>query len=352
MNLLPQMGKRQFGVAHPASHFVLGAALIGAALLLEGFMAAARGWLLCFAIVSTIPLGSLVLLMIHRLTGGAWGFALAAVLRPAALCVPIVALAFVPLALGTHLVYSWSGSGGSIAATGLYLNIPAFLARSAIALIGWSVLGLIFARGRGSQLSAALGLAFYGATISFIAVDWFLSIDPRYTSTAFAATIAIQQILAALAASALLAPRGLSRRDLGDLASFLIAALLGVVYLALMTFIVDWYGNLPVKAHWYLLRQQDGWAVAIVGCVLLALASFAMLLLPRIRASRPGMRLAGAAILMAIVLHISWSIVPAFSSQSRIVIAALLCFIALVLIAAPVVARVSFEAEEAERHAG
>jgi len=32
-----------------------------------------RGWLVAFAIWSTVPVGSMTLLMIHRLTAGAWG---------------------------------------------------------------------------------------------------------------------------------------------------------------------------------------------------------------------------------------------------------------------------------------
>lgn len=349
MNRPMQIGKRRPGLAHAAGLVALGAVLVAIAWVVEGTAAIARGWLLSFAAVSFVPLGSLVLLMIHHLTGGAWGFALAPVLRRAALCIPLVALAFVPLAIATHLVYPWSGGG--FAAIGIYLNIPAFLARSAIALIGWSIIGIVFGRGGGTPLLAALGLAFYGFAISFIAVDWFLSVDPHYTSTAFGAMIAIEQILAALATAALLAPRTLRERDLNDLASFLIAALLGAVYLALMTFIVDWYGNLPDKAHWYLLRDQGAWVIAIDGCGFLALLSFAMLLLPRIRGSHRGMRLAGAAILMGIALHVSWLIVPALASQARVVTAAALCLVAIVLIAMPLVVRLPLTPEGSERHA-
>lgn len=350
MSRLVRRAEKRPGVAHTAGPMVVGAVLIAIAWLIEGAAATARAWLLCFVLLSLIPLGSLVLLMIHRLTGGAWGCALAPVLRRAALCIPLVALAFVPLAIAAHLVYPWL-AGGS-AAIALYLNLPAFLARSVIALIGWSALAIIFARGSPTPGIAALGLVFYGLAISFIAVDWFLSVDPHYTSTAFGAMIAIEQILAALAAAAFLPPARLTRRDFDDLASFLVAALLGVVYLALMTFIVDWYGNLPDKAHWYLLRGQGGWTIVIESSAFLALLALAMLFLPQIRESRRRMRLVGAAILMAISLHLSWLIVPASASQARVVVAAVLCFVAILLVATPLVARLRFYSEEAESHAG
>jgi hypothetical protein len=338
-----------FGSAYPIAHAIVAGVLVGVALVLEGADATARAWLLCFGIVGGIPVGSVVLLMIHGLTGGRWGFALAPVLRRAALLIPGVAIAFVPVAVAARALHPWTSG---LAAAHFYLNLPAFTVRAAIALIGWSVLGVIFGRGGGTPLIAALGLAFYGLTISFVSIDWFLSIDPHYTSTAFGATIAVQQILSALATAALFAPERLRDSDLGDLAGFLIAALLGLVYLALMTFIVQWYGNLPDRAHWYLLRSQNGWGFVITGCATFALAGFAMLLLSRIRHNRAGMRLAGAVILAALVLHMSWLIIPAYALQARVIVAALLCFIAMLLLSVGFAGRTCTRLQEAAPDVG
>jgi hypothetical protein len=337
-----------FGPARAVAHVAIAGVLIIIALLLEGAEATARAWLLCLVFIAGIPVGSLVLLMIHRLTGGGWGFALAPFLRPAALCIPVLAIAFVPLAVATRALYPWTSDH---TAAHLYLNVPAFVVRGAIALIGWSVLGVIFGRNGGAALVAALGLAFYGLTISLVSIDWFLSIDPHYTSTAFGATIAIQQILTALAAAALFAPGQVRKSDLGDLSGLLMAALLGVVYLALMTFIVQWYGNLPNRAHWYLLRTQNGWAFVISAGAILALAGFAMLLFVRVRQSRVGVRIAGAVILTAVIAHLSWLVVPGYSSQPRVIVAAILCFITMVLVSVPL-AGTHGALQQASQHAG
>ena len=61
--------------------------------------ALARGWLLAWLTWSAVPVGSLVLILIHRVTGGRWGEALAPALRPAAALVPLAALAFLGLSL-------------------------------------------------------------------------------------------------------------------------------------------------------------------------------------------------------------------------------------------------------------
>ena len=54
---------------------------------------------------------------------------------------------------------------------------------------------------------AGLGLVFHGIVISLVAVDWILSIDSSFSSSAFAAAIAIQQLLSALS---LCGDRGIS----------------------------------------------------------------------------------------------------------------------------------------------
>ena len=116
------------------------------------------------------------------------------------------ACASLPVLLGLPEIYPWATDPATIPAdvARWYLNEASFLIRTSIALAGWSLLAVIFAAGLGSRLLAGLGLAFFGLTISLIAVDWYLSLEPHYVATAFAAMIAIQQLLAALAFAALI----------------------------------------------------------------------------------------------------------------------------------------------------
>jgi hypothetical protein len=284
-----------------------------------------RGWLVCFAILSCIPLGSLIWLLIHRLTGGEWGLAGATVLRPAAAMSPLLILLFIPVLAGLRHIYPWAADSTDIPAdvAHWYLNGASFLIRAAIALVGWSLLALVFAAGLGSRLLAGLGLAFFGLSISLVAVDWYLSLEPHYVATAFAATIAIQQLLAALAATALIGPPAIEGKTAGDIGGLLIATLLGVVYLGFMTFVVSWYGDLPDKAAWLLKRSSMAWlSVLLAALVTGALLPFAMLIVRAVRHSRLGLRVASALILVGTALHFSWLLVPAFDDQTAVVAAA------------------------------
>ena len=73
-----------------------------------------RGWLVAFAIWSPVPIGSMILLLIHCLTGGKWGQAAAPILRPAAALTPVVALAFVPVLVGLRHIYPWAADPSAI----------------------------------------------------------------------------------------------------------------------------------------------------------------------------------------------------------------------------------------------
>ena len=284
-----------------------------------------RGWLVAFAIWSTVPIGSMVLLMIHRLTGGEWGVAAAPVLCPAAAMTPLALLAFVPVLIALPHVYPWAADPSAIPAdvARWYLNAPSFWIRAVIALGGWSVLAIVFAAGFGSRLLAGLGLAFFGLTISLVAVDWYLSLEPHYEATAFAAMIAIQQLLAALAVAAVVGSPMIEGKVAGDLGGLLMATLLGVVYLELMTFVVAWYGDQPDKAEWFLKRASPGWLSLLVVALLMGAAvPFGMLLIEAVRRSRRGLRVAGSLILFGSALHIAWLLVPAFETQAGVMSAA------------------------------
>lgn len=275
-----------------------------------------RGWLTAAGVWTSFSIGSLVLLMIHRLTGGEWGNALSPVLRLGSLSVPLSILIFLPIAFDLHVVYPWAADPKT-AAPGVaqfYLQPILFYVRAAIALAGWSILGVIFGLGAGGTLLAGLGLAFYGVMISLVSVDWFLSVAPDHASTTFGTMIAIQQLLTALCVGALLSPVEFTSKTANEIGGLLIATLLGLFYMELMTYIVIWYGDVPSKVKWYLSRSEAGWPLVAGGLTALAGIAFIMLLSRSARERRLVLRIASAIILCAIAIHFGWLVIPAHDS--------------------------------------
>src|SRR6059058_4396700 len=69
-----------------------------------------RSWLLGFVFWGGIAIGSLGILMLQYLTGGAWGVVIRRGLEAAARTMPLLILFFIPLAIGVYSgrVYEWT----------------------------------------------------------------------------------------------------------------------------------------------------------------------------------------------------------------------------------------------------
>src|SRR5437588_6417839 len=59
-----------------------------------------RAYLFAYLFIMGLALGSLALVMIHHLTGGAWGFLIGRVLEAQMKTMPLAALFFVPVLFG------------------------------------------------------------------------------------------------------------------------------------------------------------------------------------------------------------------------------------------------------------
>ena len=108
-----------------------------------------RSWLVAFLFVLGITLGSLVLVMLQHLTGGAWGLVLRRPLESAARCLPLVAVLFVPVALGVPRIYEWAHPEwqktyrdihGTAFGKADYLSADFFYVRAAAYFVVWLLL--------------------------------------------------------------------------------------------------------------------------------------------------------------------------------------------------------------------
>ena len=182
-------------------------------------------------------MGCLALLMLHHLVGGRWGFMIQRVLEAAIQTLPLMALLFIPLCFGLLDLYPWARTE-VVAADPLlrqkaaYLNIPFFIARTVGYFAVWIVLGRLLVtwslqqdRTADNTLTLRLqrlsgpGLVLYGLTVSFAAIDWMMSLEPKWYSTIFGMMFMVSFGLAALA-MAILATRFLeTEKPLAQVAS-------------------------------------------------------------------------------------------------------------------------------------
>jgi hypothetical protein len=234
---------------------------------------ALSSYLFAFVFYTGLSAGSLALMMIHALTGGAWGLQARPQLLAAASALPLQAALAVPLLLGLGLLYPWArpevlAHDALLRAQAWYLNRGFFTGRTVGYFVLWLLLLALLRRhlpdaARLRRIAAA-GLILYALSASLAAVDWIMSLLPHWHSTVFGLMLAADWLLAAGALAALHAaavmPAGASMpRVLSDLGNLLLALVLACAYLAFMQYLTIWSADLPGETVWYIPRALGGW---------------------------------------------------------------------------------------------
>jgi len=253
-----------------------------------------RSYLIAFLFWGGIALGSLGLLMLHHLVGGAWGMLIRRFLESATRTLPLVAVLLLPLLFNMPRLYKWAQPGFTAGDAVLrhkaaYLNTTGFILRSVFYFAFWIVLAFLLnkwskeqdqlgpdiPRKKLRQLSGP-GLIFFVLTATFAAFDWIMSLDPHWYSTIFGILLISGNALASLAFAIILlrymAERepvaGLVKIDHShDLGKLMFALTMFWAYLDFSQFLIVWSGNLPEEVVWYSVRLTGGWLV-VAGIVL------------------------------------------------------------------------------------
>ena len=317
------------------------AAGAGALLLIVAGRQSGQSWLpsylFVWLFVLGLSLGSLAWVVVHNLTGGDWGDAARPFLQAALRLFPLTALLALPLLVAPAQLLPWmhttagAPEAGFVAGQRWYLNSTFFYARAILYFAIWLGLARLLRSDRALaphlparrepslQAVSAVGFVLYALTTTFAAVDWTMSLTPRWHSTEFGLLIGTGQALSALAgaivcANALAAevdaPLRQRFHDLGNLA---LALVLVWAYLALMQFLIIWFEDLPDEIPWFLLRSRTSWS-ALTSFMVVAHFVLPFLLLLSRGAKRAPAVLAGVAalVLLGCLADDFWLVVPVF----------------------------------------
>lgn len=315
-------------------------AVSGAAALVD-IEQACRSYLIAYTFWLGIALGCLAIWMIHCLTGGYWGLALRRLLEAGSRTMWLLAMLFLPIALGLERIYVWAGAEAAHEPAlqqriEMYLNAPFFLGRAVFYFAAWLLVAYLLNRwsaaydrepnplvARRAQVFSGPGLALCGLTVTFAAIDWIMSLEPEWYSTIFGALIGTSQVLAALALT-IAGLAWLATRDpplvtvavevWNDLGNLLLAFVMLWTYMSFSQLLLIWSGNLPEEITWYEKRIEGGWQVI---AVMLALLYFSLpFLFLLMRSIKRDPRAIGNLALVLVAMswvHQFWLIAPAFS---------------------------------------
>ncbi|HEY2013879.1 MAG TPA: hypothetical protein VGH38_10285 [Bryobacteraceae bacterium] len=320
---------------------IAGALLCAIGFFLSGPTQFYRSYLWSYTFYVGLALGCMAWLMLQYLTGGAWGIVIRRPAEAAARTMPLVALMFLPILIGIPNLYAWSHAANVAADPVLqhkqpYLNVPFFVIRAAVYFAGWLFLSWFFNRwsekedregsvvphGKMAAL-AGPGILFWGFSITFMAVDWIMSLNPHWFSTMFGLLFVAGQGLSAMAFLITLLvflsnrrpmSEVLTARHLHDLGKFLLCMVMVWAYFSFSQFLIIWAGNLPDEIPWYVARLNGGWQFIGLALVVGHFAlPFALLLSRDLK--RNFKLLAGIAIFILFMRFVDlyWQVAPDFA---------------------------------------
>jgi hypothetical protein len=275
-----------------------------------------HSYIFSYMLILGLTVGSLGLLMLQHLTGGIWGMVIRRPLEAASRNLWLMLILFAPIVMGMKYLYSGNGSEtgwlnapkeGEQALTSWqqgYLTQGGFLTRAVIYFAIWIVLMVVFnnwskqqdqeSNGEGLKQKlktlAAPGVILYILAMTFAAIDWVMSLSPRWASTIYGFLFVAGQAIAAMALMiaviVLLAGSEpfrevIKKRHLHDLAKLLFAFNMLWAYFAFSQLLIIWSGNQPEEISFYRSRLNGQWGVVAVMVLLFSFAIPFLLLLSR-----------------------------------------------------------------------
>ena len=337
---LGAMGERLWRAAALAGVIAIGVSLGIAAATPDGWRRFFFAYLLAFAYVASLALGSLYFVLLHHLTNSGWSVVVRRIAELFAGTLPFLGVLGLPLLFAAGELYPWAKTGFAAGhASAAYLNVPFFAVRWVLYALVWGLMGTYYLRGSLSQdvsgdaspsvtmrrWSAPAMIAF-AFTLSFAAFDLLMSLDPGWYSTIFGvyyfagAAVGVYALLPL--AAFLLQRAGFIRRSVSvehyhDLGKLLFGFVVFWAYIAFSQYMLQWYANLPEETHWFVVRQQHGWGwvglALVFGHFLIPFAA----LLSRAPKRRPRFLAAAAAWMLAMHwVDLYWLVMPAASPGS------------------------------------
>jgi hypothetical protein len=325
--------------------FFVGAAALGVCAI-GGFFAPAQffhSYLFAFLFWTGVALGCLAVAMLHHVTGGAWGLPIRRPLESGSRTLPLLAVLFLPIAVGARKLYEWADPAAVardpiLQHKSAYLNVPFFLGRAVLYFAAWFALAYFLNRwsleqdatgdrsvARRLQLLSSGGLVLYGLTVTFASIDWAMSLEPHWFSTMYGVLFIAGQGLSAFAFIILVLvllsespPLAgyVGPKHFHDLGKLMLAFVMFWAYVSFSQYLITWAGNLPEEIPWYLRRLQGGWGwIAAALLVFHFILPFLMLLPASAnRNPRTLAAVAGLVVLMRLV-DVFWLTKPAFAAS-------------------------------------
>ena len=328
---------------------------IGIIAAVAGYFAAPeafwQSYLIAYIFWIGITIGSLAVLMVQHLSGGAWTMISRRVLEAAARNVPLMAVLFLPIWFNLAKLYPWVHPAADdekmqevLHLKGVYLNAPFFGIRALVYFLVWSALAFTLSKwskeqddepaqptgpkDRRSRMLSGPGLVLYMITITFMSVDWIMSLDPHWYSTIFGILTLGGQGLSTMAFTVLMLAVLSRFRPMSEVTTagqfhdhgkLMFAFVMLWAYFSVSQLLIIWSGNLPEEIPFYLQRLNGPWYPISVAILFFEFAlPFSLLLSQRFKRDPNIVKWIALGILVMRLIDVTWTIGPVFRTGSTV----------------------------------
>ena len=293
-----------------------------------------------------ITLGSLGILMVQHLSGGAWTMVSRRLLEASTRTLPLMALLFLPIWFNRATLYPWVSPDPNgahyeaiqhaIHLKGAYLNEGFFGIRALIYFAIWAVLIFFLNKwskeqdeqpaqlpgplDRRSRMLSGPGLVLFVGTVTFMSIDWVMSLDPHWYSTIFGVLTLGGQGLSTMAFTILMMSLLVKFQPMSQVANadqfhdhgkLMFAFVMLWAYFSVSQLLIIWSANLPEEIPFYLARLNGPWYPVSVALLFGQFALPFLLLLSQSFKRNPDIvKWIALLILVMRIVDITWTIGP------------------------------------------
>ena len=295
-----------------------------------------------FTFLVSIGVGSLFFVALEYATGAVWSTPFRRVIEFLSSVIIVIPLFVIPLLLNVNSIFSWTHpADSSIRANAPYLNVNFFLIRVVVFWLIW--VGFYYFISKNSvrqdktkdplltKSNIKLSVIFmpvFAITISLAAIDWLMSLSPKWFSTIFGVYYFSGTVLAALAAGTIFIVllnqkgylvSGLKNDHYYSLGALLFAFINFWAYIAFSQFLLIWYGNLPEETVWFLARWHGNWKIFSIGLLIIhfVIPYFGLLSQPS-KMNPKTLLIMASWILFAHYIDLYWLVMPNFYKEGVI----------------------------------
>ncbi|MGZ3743135.1 MAG: hypothetical protein ACXWRE_14740 [Pseudobdellovibrionaceae bacterium] len=179
-------------------------------------------------------------------------------LKSVALWTPLLVM-FLALCLGISHLFPWTTAKATGDFRHFYLSRGPFLIRNLVYFLIWG--GLSYRLSKTKPIKAPFMMILVGLTATFVSIDWILSLDSHYHSSAFGVVFFMSCPLTAFCYHLRKLPLPPPEPVLVQLNSIHLTLIASWAYVTFMEYLVVWFGNIPTEASWFVSRTQTNWKV-------------------------------------------------------------------------------------------